>query len=718
MFLGWFAMTSILATPPSDADWLVDPSPFRAEVILNEERALLRNGLVSREWRLRPWTGCFDLRREAAQFVRAVRPEARFVVAGKEIEVGGASGAKDQAYLDASWLDSLAPKEGAMTLAEARSYSLEDEPDPERPSWRPRYGAPSVDWPPKGKGLALRFAAAGLPDVEIVYELFDGLPTFSKRVRFLNRTSQAVTIDRLWSEELAVTPDQRARFYAEPEYAFNNAFPVRWSFDESLESAPHRALQDWAFGPALVDLPDAALDDPWKSPERAQLQGQIDQRSLLRVGYPEGPAVRLAPGEEFASFRTYETLHDSDDRERRGLTRRRFFQRLAPWTQENPIFMHVRSSDSASIRAAVDQCAEVGFEMLILTFWSGFDMNDVRPETIARYKADFDYAHSKGVRIGGYVLFSSTADYGPANNAQQTDYPPSLCLGSAYSDEYFARLLKFIDETGMDVIETDGPYHGYFCDSTEHKYHSGRADSRRVAWERQRWFFMRCRERGLYVNAPDWYFLAGSNKTGMGYREENWSLPRELQIVLGRQHLYDGTWEKTQSMGWMMLPLVEYHGGGAAATLEPLRDHLDAYEAHLAQNFGAGAMCCYRGPRLFDSEPTREVVSKWTSFYRNHREILQGDLIHIRRPDGRDVDGWVHVRATGRTRGLAMLFNPTSQAIAREFEIPLRYAGLGGSARVSVEGGPSKRVALDAQGIAKVRLEVPAFGRTWAEFAK
>ena len=40
----------------------------------------------------------------------------------------------------------------------------------------------------------------------------------------------------------------------------------------------------------------------------------------------------------------------------------------------NPVFMHLRNSDSESIRRAVDQCVETGFEMIILTFGSGFNM--------------------------------------------------------------------------------------------------------------------------------------------------------------------------------------------------------------------------------------------------------------------------------------------------------------------------------------------------------
>ena len=84
-------------------------------------------------------------------------------------------------------------------------------------------------------------------------------------------------------------------------------------------------------------------------------------------------------------------------------------------------------------------------------------------------------------------------------------------------------------------------------------------------------FYKWCRAKGIYLNVPDYYFLSGSNKTGMGYRETNWSLPREQQEIIERQNIYDGTWTKTPSMGWMFVPLVEYHGGGKAATIEPLK---------------------------------------------------------------------------------------------------------------------------------------------------
>ena len=65
-----------------------------------------------------------------------------------------------------------------------------------------------------------------------------------------------------------------------------------------------------------------------------------------------------------------------------------------------------------------------------------------------------------------------------------------------------------------------------------------------------------------------------SHNSGMGYSEDQFSLPRWQDISISRQTLYDGTFSKIPSVGWMFLPLVEYHAGAPAAIIEPLRRHL------------------------------------------------------------------------------------------------------------------------------------------------
>jgi hypothetical protein len=207
--------------------------------------------------------------------------------------------------------------------------------------------------------------------------------------------------------------------------------------------------------------------------------------------------------------------------------------------------------------------------------------------------------------------------------------------------------------------------------------------------------------------------LNGSNKTGMGYREVNWSLPRQRQIVLGRQNIFDGTWEKTPSMGWMFVPLVEYHGGGAAATLEPLSEHLDAYGAHLAQNLGSGVQACYRGPRLFDTDETRLLVKKWVDFYKTHRAILDSDIIHVRRPDARGIDCILHVNPALPEKGLAMVYNPLDAPVERMLELPLYYTGLTDLARIREQDGEPRTCRLDRGYRVEVPVQLGARSVTW-----
>ncbi|MFK7979993.1 MAG: alpha-galactosidase, partial [Saprospiraceae bacterium] len=84
-------------------------------------------------------------------------------------------------------------------------------------------------------------------------------------------------------------------------------------------------------------------------------------------------------------------------------------------------------------------------------------------------------------------------------------------------------------------------------------------------------------------------------------------------------------------MNWTFVPLTAYHGGGKDATLEPLSEHLDSYAAHMTQNYKSGVQACYRGPRLYDTEATKNLVKTNIDHYKKYRDILNADVIHLRR---------------------------------------------------------------------------------------
>jgi hypothetical protein len=163
----------------------------------------------------------------------------------------------------------------------------------------------------------------------------------------------------------------------------------------------------------------------------------------------------------------------------------------------------------------------------------------------------------------------------------------------------------------------------------------------------------------------------------------------------------------------MFVPLTEYHGGGKAATIEPLCDHLDHYETRLANLFGAGVKACYRGPRLYDTDATKAVVKKWVDWYGKYRAILDSDIIHGRRADGRDVDWIMHANPSLKERGLVMVYNPLSQDAERSLTLPLYYTGLTDTAKIRQEEGTPQSYTLTRDYKVTVPVKVPARGRTW-----
>jgi hypothetical protein len=220
-------------------------------------------------------------------------------------------------------------------------------------------------------------------------------------------------------------------------------------------------------------------------------------------------------------------------------------------------------------------------------------------------------------------------------------------------------------------------------------------------------------ENGIYINVPDFYLLSGSTKVGIGYRETNWSLPRDRQLIHGRQINFMGTYDRPASACWTFVPLVQYHGGGAAATLEPLSEHLDAYRMHMIQNYGAAVQACYRGPRLYDTDETKAVVKETIAWYKKYRNILNSDIIHLRKADGRDWDGFLHVNPNEKEKGFALLFNPLDEGIERNIRLPLYYTGLREEANIREGENPAQVYKLNRDYTVELKVKIPANGCTW-----
>ena len=658
-------------------DWLLKDSAFEANIFRSQkgEELIIANGLIRRSFRLTPnaATIAFDNLVTGENLLRGVKPEAEIMIDSVKYAVGGLTGQPNYAFLRKEWLDSLKADPRAFQL---KDYQISSAKAPF--AWKQvRHHAPDAQWPPKGVRLTMEYAHPTNEKIGISvhYELYDGLPVLVKWLSIHNGTDKSFVINDFTSEIIAAVE-------------YGSSVETR---EYNVPPPNIHVETDFAF--ASMNARDANHHVVhWESdPDYASQVNYLRQTPcLLKVSPELGPAYRLNAGETFASFRTFVLPYDSYDRERQGLARRRMYRKLAPWTTENPLMMHARFADWEKVKIAIDQAAEVGFEMVILTFGSGFNIEDDSPEYLQQMKQYADYAKSKGVEIGGYSLLASRK-IGDGQDVvlpegQSPTFGNSPCIGSEWGQTYFQKLYRFYEKSGFALLEHDGSYPGDPCMATHHPGHEGYEDSRWKQYQVISGFYRWCRSKGIYLNIPDYYYMAGGNKCAMGYREVNWSLPRAQQLIHTRQNIYDGTWNKLSTMGWMFVPLTEYHGGGAAATIEPLSEHMDHYQNMIMSNLGAGVQACYRGPRLYDSPETLAMVKAQVDWYKKHREVLEGDLIHLRRADGQDLDYWLMVNPKANEKGALVVFNPLDEPLTREIRVPLYYTGLTNEVRILHNG--------------------------------
>ncbi len=687
-------------------DWLIQATAQKAAIFIENKQLIVDNGLVRRVFIVNPNASCISYTNlsNGQELLRSIEPEARLVLNGQSYNVGGLSGQKEKAYLQMDVENNLYKNETDFVFT---NYSIADI-------------KPFINWKPNtwltnptqatGKTVTLHFIS-NLPAlknilVHVHYELYDGLPLITKWVSIENKSNASIKINRVVNEVLGLVEEESAvvgkpeemkkqhGIYFETNYAFNNAM--------------------------RYDISDQTTHWKTDSSYTSQVNYNFETPCLLEI-YPEkATGIDLAPNEIFKSVRTNELLMDSYDRQRRGLILKKMYRTIAPWTTQNPIFMHLVSKNDQEVKNAIDQCVATGYEAVILSFGSHLNMEDTSRENLNRWKALAIYAHDRKILLGGYSLFSSRRISDEDDVVDLKTGKPggaffgnAPCFGSKWGLAYRDKIQNFFSSTGFDIWENDGPYPGDVCASTKHPGHKGYDDSQWRQMEIQKGLYHWLNEHGVYINAPDWSFLDGTHNIALGFREVNFSLSRPQQKIINRQNIHDGTLEKIPSMAWGFVPLTKYQGGGPEAVLEPLSEHLNDYEQLMMQYYGAGIQACYRGPRLYDTETTKAMVTKTIDWYKKYRTILNSDIIPLRRADGRDWDGWMHVNPQLKEKGLMMFFNPTQQAITRTISLPLYYTGLSKTATLKDAKGISKTYNLKRDYTIDFTLTIPADGYSW-----
>jgi hypothetical protein len=724
------ATVKALDERPYGQDWLITPPSlksnvqFEADADRQSARIMLANGLVSRTFLVKDGNlGCIGMRRsdKDIEFVRAIKPEARINIDGTWHEIGGLKGAPDKAFLTPEWLERFSSRDGAFVLIGMTVGGCVKPYE-----WKPKCNAPQdIAWPAKGQRVTFHFAPppnkthlAGVT-VDVHYEIYDGIPVIMKSLTLHNKRDKELTVTKFESEHLAVLPSNSRMMHVESDYSFamanatdkGSGLGIHVSggkpefYDYSFGGGTTRFIRDpdWGSMATLNQAEDLFLNDP--------------QNALLLSRPTVGPDWTVKPGESFNSFRTFEILNDTTEKERFHLAQRRFYRKLAPQTNEKQMEVHAPvTRDMKVLAPLIDQMKELGFEMLQAPEHpGGFNYADPSDGNVNPMKAITDYATPMGIRVKAYQLMMASQGWGspgdkyncisPATGKPGSLFGQSACGASAWADMYYTNMWQTIERAGMGGFAPDGPYHGDPCAAKDHPHHKGLEDSQWAQWKWMCSVLHEGQRRNLYLTVPDWYFLNGQVCTGMGYREATDNIDIVLQTVIYRQYIFDATFHKTAQMGWCNLNTEVLRGG--------LDANVDKYERMLFTLLSSGAQVWVRGHKLYDGPQSKAMLTKWMAWYKKYFDIIHGDIIHLKRPDGRDMDYYLHVNPTNKHKGMLLVFNPLGTEITRTITLPLYYTGLTGSAKIRQEEGTAKTIQLDGMANTTLAVTLPPGGFSW-----
>lgn len=574
-----------------------------------------------------------------------------------------------------------------------------------------RRGSPTdVVWPPNGLSLTIDFIGAvaspyaGL-NVQIHYELYVGSPVLTKWVTIgrLNNTAYDTNFPMLLQgievESLYLDPD------------FTPLSPITYPQYDSLtpplypSSGKLGILVDYYYAANVTWLADSVNGGitPGSAQPILSVSETPDMEYVLSGTYK--------PGNVWTSLRVYEFLFDNGPEqgtpvsrypasetyygctlgpcvpnagsaimggitERRGIIMKKFLALIAAQGLENPLQNHLTASDSVTIRQTCTEMASVGWEMLVLSYGSGFDVENTTSSYLNQYKSDIAFCNNLGIEVGGYDLIGWTRDPGHGWEALNPDGTNSgdACFGSGWYDYLLDSVLTFKNVANLTMVETDGPYAGYGCSNLSHTGHNGQVNSVALQSRAMGEFYSKLQSNGVYINAPDSWFMFGISKMGIGYNEGTFRLS-DVDIInlVQRQVIYDATYYTLPSFAWSQIPMGTYN---YSSTFDLVR-----FEAAVVGqlSYGIGTFIDQPNGVTFLPVPqVQTILNRWTVWFKLYRIILSvGDFIHIQRPNGQSLDIVLHTRSQDTVPGLFILTNPSADDITeKSFVLPLYYTGI------------------------------------------
>src|SRR5258705_3128783 len=259
-------------------DWIVKNTSRKSEIIYYDEKKeiALYNGLFKRTFRLLPNAACIDYKNmmNGQQLLRAVSPEARLIINGKEYNVGGLYGQEEKAYLLPEWVNGFTDNKYDFHFVKYEIGKAKSSIN-----WTAGNWWATNKKQPTGSRLSLLFDSK-IPfligiHVKVIYEIYDGIPLICKWIEVSNNGNSSIKLDKVVNEILATVEEESAvvgkpeqmktqqGIYIETNYAFNNAMrysvsdqTTHWKTDSSYTSQVNYNYET----PCVLEVyPDKAL---------------------------------------------------------------------------------------------------------------------------------------------------------------------------------------------------------------------------------------------------------------------------------------------------------------------------------------------------------------------------------------------------------------------------------------------------------------------------
>jgi hypothetical protein len=183
---------------------------------------------------------------------------------------------------------------------------------------------------------------------------------------------------------------------------------------------------------------------------------------------------------------------------------------------------------------------------------------------------------------------------------------------------------------------------------------------------------------------------------------------------VGRVYAFDGTLWKPPTNGLMPFDLSR---AGAMAT----PDELQFYNTSLAVFLGLAGRNFQSG-QLFQNAASRAVITGWMATFNKYRDVLNADVIHVRKPTGRSWDAVMHAApgaAAGATKCFALFYNPTLANVKVTTALDVYYCGFAPGAVVAAtwDSGLTQQLPQGTDFTLPVACSIVAHGYAWVALA-